>query len=169
MVPDVTIELTAGGVTFDVLVEMDLTDRPSYNAKKLPGYDALLCAWWRQVPRYKRLGGPPVVVWVLRTMQAAMAFARAADEALIGRIGVMGTPRTDWSHAGRDHTFLAVEQDIHRGSLDVLALPALPPRLREELAGDNQLRLERRELISAHVAAAGRNPRKITEQEGEPG
>jgi hypothetical protein len=129
----------------------------------------LLCAWWRQVPRYRRLGGPPVVVWVLRTLEAATALARAADEALIGRIGVMGTPRTDWYHPGRDHTFLAVEQDIHQGSLDVLALPALPPKLRGDLAGEHRLALERRELISAHVAAAGRNPRKITQDEGESG
>jgi hypothetical protein len=165
--PDVTLELKVGPIVFDVLVEMDLTDRPSYNRGKLAAYDALLCAWWRAVPRYKQLGGPPIVVWVSPSERATLALAHEADEVLTGRCGVIGQPPPNWYHAGRDHTFFAVEEHVHHGSLQLLALPELPPKAREERDGDAALYLDARQLIPPTVAAAGRNPRKSTDHDGK--
>ena len=162
--PDVTLELKVGEIVFDVLVELDLTERPAYNRDKLAAYDTFLCAWWRTVPRYQRLGGPPIVIWVSRNQRAALNLAQTADEVLTGRCGVIGQPPPDWYYAGRDHTFFAIEDHIHRGSLQLLALPELPPKARQERDGDTTLHLDGAQLIPPTVAAAGRNPRKSTEQ-----
>ena len=163
--PDVTVELKVGEIVFDVLVEMDLTDRPAYNRAKLAAYDTFLCAWWRAVPRHRHLGGPPIVVWVSPSERAALALAQTADGVLTGRRGVIGQPPPNWYHAGRDHTFFAVEEHIHRGSLQLLALPELPPAARTERDRDPTLHLESAQLIAPSIAAAGRNPRKKSEPE----
>ena len=68
---------------------------------------------------------------------------------MTGRIGVMGTGPEHWYHAGRDHTFFAVEQDIHHGNLAALALPAQPPGLRERLIGSRELALNSVSLLAA--------------------
>lgn len=47
-------------LTFDVLLELDLTERPSYNCEKLLAYDSFLCGWCLEHPRYKTLGTRPV-------------------------------------------------------------------------------------------------------------
>ena len=68
---------------------------------------------------------------------------------MTGRIGVMGTGPEHWYHAGRDHTFFAVEHDIHHGDLSALALPAQPPGLRERLTGSRELALDPVSLLAA--------------------
>ena len=68
---------------------------------------------------------------------------------MTGRIGVMGTGPEHWYHAGRDHTFFAVEADIHHHDLSALALPAHPPGLRERLTGSRELALDPVSLLAA--------------------
>ena len=131
--PDLSLELRIDSLklTFDLLVELDLTARPSYNRDKLLAYDAFLCGWSLAHPRFRTQGTRPVVVFVCPNAHAALACAREADEALTGRIGVMGTPAEHWYFAGRDHLFFAVESDIHHGDLSALGpptAPAQPPR-----------------------------------------
>ena len=53
-----------------------------------------------------------------------------------------GQPAEHWYYAGRDHLFFAVETDIHHGDLSALALPPLPPDLRERLTGSRELALD---------------------------
>ena len=154
--PDLSLELRIDSLklTFDLLVELDLTARPSYNRDKLLAYDAFLCGWSLAHPRFRTQGTRPAVVFVCPDSHAALACARAADEALTGRIGVMGTPAEHWYFAGRDHLFFAVESDIHHGDLSALALPQLPPSLRERLAGARDLELTQVELLPDQVVAA---------------
>lgn len=83
--------------------------------------------------------------------RAVLALAQEADEAMTGRIGVMGTGPERWYHAGRDHVFFAVEADIHHGDLCALALPACPPGLRERLTGTRELELERVALLPSRL------------------
>jgi len=64
-----------------------------------------------------------------------------------GRIGISGTTPENWYHAGRDHTFFAVEPEIHHGDLSLLALPPLPPKLRQKLTGSRDLELRRAALL----------------------
>ncbi len=148
--PDVSLELRIPPLklTFDLLVELDLTARPSYNREKFLAYDAFLCGWSLAHPRYRAQGTRPAVVFVCPSYTAALACAREADELMTGRIGVMGTPADHWYYAGRDHLFFAAEEDIHHGELTALALPAQPPALRHELAGPRELALEPAVLLA---------------------
>jgi hypothetical protein len=140
--PDVSLELRipSKNVRFDLLVEMDLTGRPSYNREKFLAYDAFLAGWSLAHPRYQELGRP-AVIFISTAPRAALALAREADDALHGRIGISGTTPENWYHAGRDHILFAVEPDIHYGDLSLLALPALPPGLRQKLTGSRDLEL----------------------------
>ncbi|MBV8218709.1 MAG: replication-relaxation family protein, partial [Solirubrobacterales bacterium] len=148
--PDLSLELRidATKLTFDLLVEVDLTDRPSYNRDKLRAYDAFLCGWSVAHSRFSAQGTRPVVVLVTRTHRAALAIAREADELMTGRIGRMGAPAEQWYYAGRDHVFFAVEADVHRGELTALKLPAHPPGLRQQLQSSRELGLETVSLVS---------------------
>ena len=147
--PDLSLELRIDTLklTFDLLVELDLTSRPSYNRDKLLAYDAFLCGWSLAHPRYRAQGTRPALVFVCTNPHAALALAREADQALTGRIGVMGTQAEHWYYPGRNHTFFAIETDIHHGDLSALALPGRPPGLRERLAGTRDLALERVALL----------------------
>jgi hypothetical protein len=168
--PDLSLELRIPSprLSFDLLVELDLTSRPSYNREKLLAYDAFLCGWSLAHPRYQTQGTRPAVVFVCSDTRAVLNLAREADETMTGRIGVMGTAE-QWYHAGRDHVFFAVEADIHHGDLSALALPALPPGLRQRLTGDRELELERAELLPEKLIAAptARRSRQTADQESE--
>ena len=144
-------------LTCDLLVELDLTARPSYNRDKFLAYDAFLCGWALAHSRYREQKTRPAVVFVCREARSALACARAADEAMTGRIGLMSTPAEHWYYAGRDHLFFAVEEDVHRGDLGALALPPQPPGLRERLTGSRELALSRVELLPPTVVAAARD------------
>jgi Type IV secretion-system coupling protein DNA-binding domain len=157
--PDLSLELRIPSInlTFDLLVELDLTSRPSYNRDKLLGYDAFLCGWSLAHPRYQTHATRPIAVFVCPDPHAALALAQEADEALTGRIGVMGTGPEHWYHPARDHTFFAVEADIHHGNLSALALPARPPGLRQRLTGTRDLELERVALLPDTLIPNKRN------------
>ena len=151
--PDLSLELRIESIhlTFDLLVELDLTDRPSYNHDKLLAYDAFLTGWCLQHPRYQTLGTRPAVVFVCRSERALLGCADVADRALTGRLGVMGTPAERWYYAGRDHLFFALEPEIHSGRLEALALPPFPPTIRERLDARQHLALERVSLLPQTV------------------
>ena len=164
--PDLSLELRIpeAKITFDLLVEIDLTARPSYNREKFLAYDAFLCGWSLAHSRFKAHGTRPAVVFVCPNDHAALACAREADELLTGRIGVMGTPAEHWYYAGRDHLFFACEEDIHRRSASALALPAQPPGLRERLGGSRELGLSRVSLCpvaSSHEPHLGKSRRQL--------
>ena len=80
--PDLSLELRIEPLklTFDLLVEIDLTARPSYNREKFLAYDAFLCGWSLAHPRYRTQGTRPAVVFVSPNNHAALACAREADE-----------------------------------------------------------------------------------------
>jgi hypothetical protein len=153
--PDLSLELRVEPqkLTFDVLVELDLTASPSYNRDKFLAYDAFLCGWSLAHPRYRAHDTRPAVVLVSPNNHAALACARQADELMTGRIGVMGAPAEHWYYAGRDHLFFAAEPDIHHGELCGLALPAQPPGLRERLTGSRELSLDRVILLAERSPA----------------
>ncbi len=143
--PDLALELRVNQLqlSFDLLVELDLTSRPSYNHGKLIAYDAFLCGWSLAHRRCQTQGTRPAVVFVCQDAKTALALARDADEAMTGRIGKTGTTAEHWYHPGRDHIFFAVEADLHHGDLSALALPSRPPGLRQRLTGSDDLELTR--------------------------
>jgi Replication-relaxation len=148
--PDLSLELRVDTMqlSFDLLVEVDLTDRPSYNREKFVAYDAFLCGWSLAQPRFHAQGTRPAAVFVCREHHLALACAKEADDVMTGRIGPMGATAERWYHAGRDHLFFAVEADIHRGELTAFALPEHPPGLREQLYGSRDLALDTVVLLS---------------------
>jgi len=152
--PDLSLELRIEPLklTFDLLVEIDLTARPSYNREKFLAYDAFLCGWSLAHPRYRTQGTRPAVVFVSPNSHAALACAREADELMTGRIGAMGAAAERWYYAGRDHLFFAIETDIHHGELTALTLPAQSPGLRERLTGSRELPLDRVSLLTDPAA-----------------
>jgi hypothetical protein len=149
--PDLSLELRIKEMklTCDLLVEVDLTARPSYNHDKFVAYDAFLCGWSLAHPRYQAQGTRPAVIFVSPNNHAALACACEADELMTGRIGAMGAPAEHWYYAGRDHLFFAAESDIHHGDLSALSLPPHPPGLRERLSGSRELGLGRVSLVRA--------------------
>jgi hypothetical protein len=70
----------------DLLIELDLTDRASYNLEKFRRYDAFLTAWWSETRRYQQLGTRPGVVFVCTTPEMALSYGRGADELMRGSI-----------------------------------------------------------------------------------
>lgn len=157
--PDLSIELKIPRLQliFDVLIELDLTSRPSYNHEKLRAYDAFLSGWALTHRRYARLGTRPVVVFVCRDHRSALACAEEADRVLTGRVGAMGHPAREWYFPGREHVFFGAEPDVYTDSLRILGLPSLPPDLRAEHAGESGLAMRVTELLPRSVVDAARN------------
>ena len=112
----------------DLLVVADAGER----AASLEAYDHLLAGWWRTVERYRRAGGPPVVVVVCRDRAQALARLGAADAVLTATLAQIGVPPSQWQRGGRAGIHFAAEEDLHRGLLSAWRVPALPPALRAD-------------------------------------
>ena len=148
--PDLSLELRIEPLklTFDLLVEIDLTARPSYNREKFLAYDAFLCGWSLAHPRYRAQGTRPAVVFVSPNNHAALACAREADELMTGRIGVMGSrSRALVLRRARPHVLRRRERHPPRRA-DGARAAAPPPGLREQLTGSRELALDRVSLLA---------------------
>jgi hypothetical protein len=134
-------------LTFDLCIELDMTDRVAYNIQKFRHYDAFLSAWWSEHPRCRQLGTRPGVLFLCQIATMALHYAKAADETLHGSVGVTGSASHERYYPARDHVFFLVEDDIYYGSMAALALPPLPPTVRAQLDGDPALTLTRVSLF----------------------
>jgi hypothetical protein len=159
--PDATVEIRIPGqFTFDVLLELTLTAKPSHNQPKFAAYDAFLLGWWREHRRYQHLRGRPVVLFVFASEDALRANAEIADREITGRLGIIGIPQHEWYWPAREHTFFALEEDLHHGALRCFALPKLPRSVRETLGQQEpQLREVRMLPASLRVEPAKVAPR----------
>jgi hypothetical protein len=119
----------------DLFLELDRTRRASYNVPKFQRYDAFITGWALALDRYRVLGEPPIVLFVCEDAERAWAFARAADEAVTGRIATRGRPESEWNHLGRKRMFFCAERDLHHGTLRCLKLPEWPPAVRRQVEG----------------------------------
>jgi Replication-relaxation len=132
---DLDLSLGDQGRRVDALIELDRTGRASSNVEKFRRYDALITAWAMSHPRYKALGEPPIVVFVVQDEEKAQQFLRVADGVVTGRLGKWGIPEASWPHYGRRRLFVVSELDAHQGTLRALRLPEHPPALRRGLHG----------------------------------
>jgi hypothetical protein len=122
----VTLALPESERRFDLLIELDRTDRPNRNFQKFVRYDALITAWWRKLARYQEMGEPPVAVFVCSDEAHALSFMRAADRQVTGRLASPGTPEASWPYPGRERMLFVAERDVHEGNLRAWKLPAEP-------------------------------------------
>ena len=140
--PDLAIELdlSLGNQKrhVELLIELDRSGRPSSNYDKFRRYDALLNGWAMAHPRYKALGEPPVVVFVVEDDDKASQFLGGADRIVTGRVGKWGTPEASWPAYGRRRMFIVAECDVHQGTLRAQRLPEHSPALRKALRGHGQ-------------------------------
>ena len=154
--PDATVEIRIPGqFTFDLLLELTLTAKPSHNQSKFAAYDAFLLGWWREHRRYQHLRGRPVVLFVFASEEALRANAEIADREITGRLGIIGIPQHEWYWPGREHTFFALEEDVHHGALRCFALPKLPRLVREALGQQEPALREVRMLPDKPACRAG--------------
>ncbi len=127
--PDATIEIRIPGqFTFDLMLELTLSGKPSHNQPKFAAYDAFLLGWWREHRRYQHLRGRPVVLFVFATDEAMRANAELADRRLDGRLGVIGTPQHDWYWPARSHTFFRSRRTSTTASSDASRSQTCRPR-----------------------------------------
>ena len=137
--PDLAVELDLSlgdqRRRVELLVELDRSGRASSNYEKFRRYDALLNGWAMALPRYKALGEPPVVVFVVEDEDKALKLLKAADRIMTGRIGKWGVPEAAWPAYGRRRLFVVAERDIHQGTFRAQRLPEHPPALRKALSG----------------------------------
>lgn len=137
--PDATLELSIPigeeRLRFDLLVEFDMARSNAASIERLQRYDGLISGWSGMLDRYKLLGTPPVVLLVCEDERRAMNLLKIADRAVTARLAKPGAEETEWPHPGRKGIFVAVERDMHLGSMQALRLPELPPDIRERLDG----------------------------------
>jgi hypothetical protein len=130
----VTMDMPHRGRTFDLMIELDRTKRPTKNFDKFRRYDALITGWWRHVDRYRELGEPPAAVFVCVDESHAFSFMRAADQEVSGRLARPGTPESSWPRPGRERMLFVAERDVHEGNLGAWKLPPAPTGGRGDLA-----------------------------------
>jgi hypothetical protein len=156
--PDLTIRLFFDAdshdlrhdLEVDLLVEMDRSQRPSYNRDKLARYDAFLTAWSLLHPRIQQTGTRPVVTFVSPDWASSMALMKLADQVMRGRIGLPGDPDHQWYWAGREHTFFTAEEEIHNCSLRALQLSECPGDV-----FDDAFRFRRVTLLASELTKPG--------------
>ena len=146
VVPDLTLELLLtkpGGekVKTDLLAEIEWGNNDETVRRKALDYDGFLTGWWQAHPRYKDLGRPPILFFVVPDLQRASRFIEILDETLTSHLvgpartqtreererGV--TPIPSKLYLGRRNIFVAVARDIHQRTLRAWRVPA-------ELPGD---------------------------------
>jgi hypothetical protein len=114
-----------------VLLEVDRTDRPSYNADKLVAYDHLLAGWYARLER--KFGKPPVrplVLFVSRTEEAARTIARHADATLNLGLGLPGQDPATYLYFGRSHVAFTCLSWLLAGTPYAFRVPTLPRDVR---------------------------------------
>lgn len=157
LVPDLTLELVlrrpdGESVETDLLVEIEWGNNDETVRRKAIAYDGFLTGWWRAHPRYRDLGRPPIVFFVVSDPRRAARFVELLDETLTSyllgpaetqsreqnRQGV--TPEAKRLRLGRRNVFVAVGRDISQRTLRAWRVPAEPPAERVGAARNAQER-----------------------------
>ncbi|HEX7244029.1 MAG TPA: replication-relaxation family protein [Solirubrobacterales bacterium] len=144
VVPDLSLELLlrkpdGEKVKTDLLVEIEWGNNDEAVRRKALNYDGFLTGWWQAHPRYKSLGRPPILFFVVPDLQRATRFIEILDETLTSHLigpartqtreqrerGVTPTPSR--LYLGRRNVFVAVARDIHQRTLRAWRVPAELP------------------------------------------
>jgi hypothetical protein len=155
VVPDLTLELLLtkpGGekVKTDLLVEIEWGNNDETVRQKALDYDGFLTGWWKAHPRYKDLGRPPILYFVVPDVQRATRFIEILDEVLTSYLlgpaqtqtreqrAESVTPEAKRLYLGRRNVFVCVARDIHQRTLRAWRVPAERPGERIRAARNAQ-------------------------------
>ena len=164
VVPDLTLELlltkpNREKVKADLLVEIEWRNNDETVRAKAQNYDALITGWWREHPRYKKLGRPPILFFVVPNAERAEHLIEILDDELTSHLlgaartqtreqqanGV--TPEVKRLYFGRRNIFVAVARDIHQGTLRAWRAPSDLQEDRAQNARNAQGRRQARKAI----------------------
>jgi hypothetical protein len=156
-IPDLTLELELAKpdgelVRTDLLVEVEWGNNDETVRRKALAYDGFLTGWWQAHPRYKEIGRPPILFFVVPDVRRAFRFVELLDELLTAHlIGAAKTqtreqrergitPAPKKTYLGRRNIFVAVARDIHQRTLRAWRVPAELPVERIRAARNAQER-----------------------------
>jgi hypothetical protein len=127
--PDAIVHMTGHVAgqrrSLSMLLEVDRTDRASYNTEKLVAYDHFLAGWCRQTRTFAN--ARPLVVFVARSPRAALGLlARAHDVMRVG-FAPSGHDRRTYQFHGRTHTAFTCIDWILGGHAYALRMAPVPP------------------------------------------
>jgi hypothetical protein len=157
VVPDLSLELLlkkpdGEKVKTDLLVEIEWGNNDETVRQKALDYDGFLTGWWKAHPRYKDLGRPPILFFVVPDAQRATRFIEILDEALTSYLlgpaltqtreqrAQRVTPEAKRLYLGRRNVFVCVARDIHQRTLRAWRVPAELPADRIRAARNAQER-----------------------------
>jgi hypothetical protein len=157
VVPDLSLELLlkkpdGEKVKTDLLVEIEWGNNDETVRQKALDYDGFLTGWWKAHPRYKDLGRPPILFFVVPDAQRATRFIEILDEALTSYLlgpaltqtreqrAQRVTPEPKRLYLGRRNVFVCVARDIHQRTLRAWRVPAEVPADRIRAARNAQER-----------------------------
>lgn len=127
----------------EVWIELDRQGHASKLRDKLVRLDAFLGVWWRAVPRFRKAGRPPIVIFVAPNIEILKKQLAIADETLVVRSGQTRLGSASWGNpVSRKRVFFALETDLHKGSMRAYRVPEETPRQRSEKASDQRERTE---------------------------
>jgi hypothetical protein len=134
--PDLSLQLQGPAhgdrAVIDLLVEVDRTDRGTYNADKFTAYDHFLGGWCLRTRRWgDQRASRPVLVFVARSPKAMLTLLHTADRAMaLGFAGRGQYDRAAFAYPGRAHTAFTCLDWLLAGQAFALRLPPLPPHVR---------------------------------------
>lgn len=135
--PDVTVALD--GQLADrrrhmtLLLEVDRTRRPSYNAGKMIAYDHFLAGWCMWIDKFGRDSKHrqrPLVVFVSHDEKSARTLLKKADDTMTVGVGLPGQDPRTYQYYGRTHTVFTCLPWLLAGQAYALTMPDTPPLVR---------------------------------------
>lgn len=132
--PDATVQMSgqlAGERrSVSMLLEIDRTDRASYNTEKFLGYDHFLAGWCLRTRTYAR--ARPLVVFVAGSPRSALRLLSRASDVMTVGVGISGHDRQTFQYYGRTHTVFTCIDWILGGHAYGLRMPPVPPERTDE-------------------------------------
>ena len=132
--PDVTVQMTGHVAgqrrSLTMLLEIDRTDRASYNTDKLIGYDHFLAGWCLRTRTFR--AARPLVVFVARSPRSALRLLSRANDVMTVGVGISGHDRATYQYYGRTHTAFTCIDWILGGQAYALRMSGVPPERRDD-------------------------------------
>lgn len=123
----------------ELWIELDRQGHTSRLTEKFTNYDVFMALWWRTVPRFKKAGRPPIVIFVAPSIAILKRQLLIGDTVLVAQAGRQIEGPENWGlPPARNRIFFALESDLHKGSMRMYRVPELTPAMRLAVASNPQ-------------------------------